>query len=91
MIIPMLSCFEHGVKYYEELPHAGDLYDEIGFSSEFESRFKGDEEWVASSGGESGHVERGSDLFSSSGDASSSLEFSAVMVVRCESTESCDL
>lgn len=87
----MLSCFEHSVESDEKLSHAGDLDDEVRFSRVFESFGERNENGVTPPGGEGRHIERRSDLGSSACDATSALEFPAIVVVGRESPECCDL
>ena len=91
IVIPIGSVFEHSVKSDEELSHACDLYHEIGFSGVFEPFGKVNKNGVTSSRRECGHIDCVSYIRSSACDASSSFEFSTVMVVRGQSTEGSDL
>ena len=87
----MFSRFEQRVQNGQELSHASDMDYEIGFAGVFEPLREGCDHGVKASGGERGHVERGSDIGSPPRDAASPFEFSAVVVIGSQSPESTDL
>ena len=87
----MFSRFEQRIKYGQEFSHASDMHYEIRFSGVFEALRERCDHRVEPSGGERGHVERSSDIRPSAGDAASPFEFSAIVVIGCQSPEGADL
>lgn len=67
------------------------MHNEIGFACGLEPFRERRDHRVKTSGGERGHVERGSDMSSSSRDATSAFEFSAIVVVGGQSPEGANL
>ena len=87
----MDRVFDHCVECDEELSHAGHLDDEVWFSGIFESFCEFDEDRVTSPGREGSHIECGTNLASSARNATSSFQFTAVMVVGCDTGKCGDL
>lgn len=87
----MLTGFEERIEDNQELAHAGDLDNHVGFAGGLEAIGEGAEDGVVSPGSEGGHVECGADVFASAGDAAFAFESAAVVVVGGEAGECGDL